>query len=320
MTALVFDRDQVDEVDDWAESVGRLGRSAILWVDAERPDEREAERLAERLELDEESADRLARSHDRPYFRDHGEYLHATVYAPAHDGRSADLEQIDCLVSKRWILTVHDRPVEVLERFRERAGGSGDTGRLDGLEFLADLVEWVLGSYLAAFEDVEQALEEFDARAMAGGLDDPESELRRLVDLRRQIGRLRRALVSHRELLLALTRPELEAIASTAHAERFSDLRARLEDVVQSARDSRDSVVGSFDVLIARSEHRTNEIMKVLTLASILLLPGSLIAGLMGMNFKLGIFQQNAYFWVVLGLIAALAVATVTAARARRWI
>ena len=173
MTALVFDRDKVDEVDDWAQSVGHLGRSAILWVDVDTPDDHEAERLAERLELDGESVDRLARRHDRPYFRDHAEYLHATVYAPAHDGRSADLEQIDCLVAKHWILTVHEQPVEVLERFRDRASGSGDTGRLDGLEFLADLIEWVLGSYLAAFEDVEQALEEFDARAMAGELEIP---------------------------------------------------------------------------------------------------------------------------------------------------
>ena len=121
-------------------------------------------------------------------------------------------------------------------------------------------------------------------------------------------------------MLLALARPELEAIASSSSAERFSTLRGQLEAVVQSARDSRDSVVGSFDVLIARSEHRTNEIMKVLTLASILLLPGSLIAGVMGMNFKLAIFQHNGYFWVVLGLIAALALATVTLARTKRWI
>jgi hypothetical protein len=33
--------------------------------------------------------------------------------------------------------------------------------------------------------------------------------------------------------------------------------------------------------VIARTEHRTNEIVKVLALASILLLPGALVAGVM---------------------------------------
>jgi Mg2+ and Co2+ transporter CorA len=121
-------------------------------------------------------------------------------------------------------------------------------------------------------------------------------------------------------MFLSLTRPELEGMSSADTAERFANLRARLEDAVQAARDSRDSVVGSFDVLIARTGHRTNEIMKVLTLASVLLLPGALIAGVLGMNFRVGFFEHDWLFWVVLGVIAALALSTLVVARVRRWI
>jgi magnesium transporter len=178
----------------------------------------------------------------------------------------------------------------------------------------------VLNSYLEAFEEIEVALEEFDTRAMAGSMDKTDSELARLVDLRHEVGRLRRALTSHREVLLALTKPELGGVKTEDRQERFEKLRSQLEDVVESARDSRDSVVGSFDVLIARAEQRTNEIVKVLTLASILLLPGALIAGVLGMNFRVGLFSHAWLFWVVLAGIAALAVATLAAARARDWI
>ncbi len=138
--------------------------------------------------------------------------------------------------------------------------------------------------------------------------------------MRREVGRLRRALVSHREVVLSLTRPELEAIASSDSAERFSSLRDRLEEAVQASRDTRESIVGSFDVLLASTGQRTNEIMKVLTLASVLLLPGALIAGVMGMNFELGVFENAAYFWVVLAIIATVAVATIAVAKAREWI
>ena len=48
---------------------------------------------------------------------------------------------------------------------------------------------------------------------------------------------------------------------------------------MQAARDSRDSIVGSFDVLIAHTGYRTNEIMKVLTLASVLLAAGRIARG-----------------------------------------
>ena len=76
--------------------------------------------------------------------------------------------RVECLVSERWLVTLHDERVEVLERFREIAGGSGTVGLLDGLGFLANLLEWALGSYFDAFEALEEDLEEIDAKAMSG--------------------------------------------------------------------------------------------------------------------------------------------------------
>lgn len=176
------------------------------------------------------------------------------------------------------------------------------------------------GSYLEAFETLELDLEEIDAWAMGGRVDDTEEVVASLVEMRRQVGRLRPALVAHREVVLALTRPELEALGDAHSAERFATLGARLEDAVQASRDTRDGIVGSFDVVLATTGQRTNEVMKVLTLASVLLLPGALIAGIMGMNFRLGVFESDAYFWVVLGVIGLVTLVAVSVARTRRWI
>lgn len=319
MTALLFEREQVDEIDDWASRVHNLGRDSILWVDLDRSKEQLDEAM-ESLDLAPACRERLLDSEGRPFFGDFATFLHVTVFVPTREETDVTLERVECLVAERWVVTVHETPIEVFDDYRRRAEGSGDVGRLDGVDFLAGLLEWVLEAYLRSFEAVELALEELDTNALEGSLEPPEQELRRLVELRRDIGRLRRALVSHRQLFLALARPELEAITRSDHADRFAALRARLEDVVQAARDSRDSIVGSFDIIIARTEQRTNEIVKVLTLGSLLLLPGALLAGIMGMNFRLGIFEDALYFWIVLALMAAIAAGTVAAARIRRWI
>ena len=318
--AVLFDRDRAEQVDDWESLVGRLGRKSLLWVDLSRPNERELDDLAKSFELTTESHARLSADDDGPYFGDFGEYLHVRAYAPSAKGRS-DLCAIDCLVSEHWLVTAHSQDVEVIDQFRDRAeGGSGETGRLDGLEFLATMLEWVLNEYLEAFDRIEDELADIETDLLEDSPADPDKCLRDLVSLRREIKELRAALVSHREVFLALTRPELEAIAESRHAARFGTLRSGLEDTIQSARDCRDSVVGSFDVLHARTEQRTNEIMKVLTLASMLFLPGALIAGILGMNFKVGFFAYDALFWVVLAAIIAMMGAVLVAARFRDWI
>ena len=302
---------------DWTDSLPRVGRSAILWIDLEELTDVDVTRLVDAFELEDGTAHDLRDDRTEPRLVDHGGYLHVTAFGLSDERKTA---RVDCLVSERWLVTIHDEPVEVVDRFRQLAEGSGSVGLLDGLGFLANLLEWALSSYFDAFEALEQDLEEVDAKAMSGTVSSTDEVLSELVEMRREVGRLRRALVSHREVVLSLTRPELEAIASSDSAERFTSLRDRLEEAVQASRDTRESIVGSFDVLLASTGQRTNEIMKVLTLASVLLLPGALIAGVMGMNFDVGIFDTAAYFWIVLVVIAGVAVATLAVARVREWI
>ncbi len=197
------------------------------------------------------------------------------------------------MVGENWVVTAHERPAAVLDQFAELAEGSGRTGDLDGPMFLAGLLEWVLDEHSSAFERIEDELEQVDSRGMRGE-SDPEDEIERLVTLRLQVGKLRRSLVSHRSLLLALAHPELEALGDEDSARRFELLVHRYEQTLEGARDVRESIFGSFDVLIARTGHRTNEIVKVLTLASVIFLPGALIAGIMGMNFKPSLFTHPA--------------------------
>ena len=317
-TALLFEHDAVEEISDWEERLPKLRSSSVLWIDLERPDERELDELAAALDLSQGSVRLLKeRAREAPCFEDFESYLHVAVQAPAGPG---ELTVLSCLVAEHWVVTVRDRELDVLNTFRDRASGSGDTGALEGLEFLANLLEWVFESYFDAFEQIDVVLEEIEAQAMAGDFDSSDDVLARLVDARHEVGRLRRALTSHREAILALTRPELDAISSSGSAERFAELRSRLESAIDAARDSRESVVGSFDVLLATTGQRTNEIMKVLTLVSVLILPGTLLAGVMGMNFRLGLFDNAVYFWVVVAAMAIIAVATLAIARMRDWV
>ena len=121
-----------------------------------------------------------------PIFNDHGRYIHVTTYAPNEDDEG-ELIALECVVGENWVVTAHDDPIPVLEEFAARVSGSGDTGSLDGPGFLAALLEWVLGSYSAAFERIEHRLEEFDIEAMRGDAEGSE-DIERLIEMR-QAGR-----------------------------------------------------------------------------------------------------------------------------------
>ena len=93
-----------------------------------------------------------------------------------------------------------------------------------------------------------------------------------------------------------------------------------MTQAVDAAREAKDSTRGSFDLLVARIGQRTNDIMKLLTLATVILLPATVLAGIMGMNFQVGLFDLVWMFWAVIAAMLGIAVLVLTVARTRRWI
>ena len=116
----------------------------------------------------------------------------------------------------------------MLEEFRARAEGGGRVGALDSPSFVAAVVEWVVASYFRAFEAVESELEELDAKVMSDIPQSVSDDLARLVELRRSIGTLRRALSPHREVVVALAHPELDLLSTETSAERFAAIESRV--------------------------------------------------------------------------------------------
>jgi len=292
----------------------------LLWVDLEEFSTGAAGALRREFDLDQESINRLDESAGSAFFHDGGDYVHLSAYVP-DTAATNQLVRLECIAGERWVITAHQGRSSALDAFAERVTGSGQTGEMDGPSFLATLLEWLLNEFVLAFERIEQDLEDFDARAMRGDISrSPEDQIEYLVQRRSRVGQLRRALLAHREPFLALAHPELEAIGDSRSADRFMRLFDRFNATLQAARDVRESIVSSFDVLIARTGHRTNEIVKVLTLASVMFLPGALLAGVLGMNFHVGLFDHPEGFWVASGVIVAFIAATLATAKLRRWI
>jgi magnesium/cobalt transport protein CorA len=284
------------------------------------PTEQEVAAVQETLKLGGRNAHRLREPPRSASVVDEGERMHVTLYAASGDGDAPGLNPVECVLGSNWIVTAYRQKVEVLEEFFERAQGGGQIGALDAPSLVATILDWIVVSYLRALDAVESELEELDAKIMSNTPKDAADDLSRLVELRRTIGTLRRALSPHREVVVSLSHPELDALSSEESAKRFTDLERRMTQALDAAREAKESTFGSFDLLVTRIGQRTNDIMKVLTLVTVILLPATVLGGIMGMNFQVGLFDQAWVFWVVIATMLGIAVVVLAVARARDWI
>ena len=154
-------------------------------------------------------------------------------------------------------------------------------------------------SYYRAVEEIERRVDKFDERILTSELQDREF-FSQMIGLRRDVSKLRRWLMPHRDVFYALSRPDFQKIAESDSAEHFEHLNHHFEGAVDAIENLRDTVLSLFDLYTTRASHRMNNLMKRLTFVAIIFGALSVIVGALGMNFEVGFFKQGNGFWCTL--------------------
>jgi Mg2+ and Co2+ transporter CorA len=230
-----------------------------------------------------------------------------------HDAELPVQRPTDVIAGRNWVVTVHEGPLRAFARFDATSEGETALGALDAAGFLAAIADEVLADYLELVESMEREIDELALRGRLGT-----DVLSAIVGLRRRIGVVRRTLAPHRVAFAALARPEMELHEELGR--QWPDLTERLERALEAVENLRDLLLGTFDIHMGRAAQDANEVMKILTLLSAVLLPAVVLAGVMGMNFQLPFFDDTRNFWLVVGAMAGFAAVILMAARRRGWL
>jgi Mg2+ and Co2+ transporter CorA len=290
----------------------------LLWLEL-AGDDADIDAASELLKLPDDRPGRLANADPRPSLADYEDCLHVRVVDLASRDGLAPVA-VDAVAGRNWLLTIHRGDGNGSDSFRAAFKGETALGRLDSLSFLAAFLETQLGSYFAAILEIEEQIDALDMDVLQSDLADGEDALARLVNLRGRLAVVRRHLVLHRDPYSTLGDADLTSLGSEDSAGRFQTLLGRLERAVDAADSARQMVAGSFEILMTKTGQRTNDIMKLLTLVSAVLLPSSVIAGVLGMNFRQPFFDLSYLFWVVVALMIGLMAGAILVARRRHWL
>ena len=93
-------------------------------------------------------------------------------------------------------------------------------------------------------------------------------------------------------------------------SERIWDLLDNYKEVVEALESTNESVIS----------HRQNDVLRVLTIFSVILLPLTLISGIFGMNVAFPGEATRTLFWIIVGVMVAVIVAMVGFFKYKRWL
>ncbi len=231
---------------------------------------------------------------------------------------SITVPQVCFVLGEGYLLTFQERYFGFFEAVRERIRAGIGPIRGAGADYLCyALVDCLVDLYYPIAERLSEELEELEDEVNGATTPDTLSQIHRI---RRQLVVLRRVGRPQREALTALFREKTPFVSdeTRSYLRDSDDHFAQIMELVDS---SREMALGLTEIYLSQVSHRTNEIMKVLTLMASIFIPLTFIAGIYGMNFEsMPELRAARGYPIVLGAMLVVALAMVAYFWHRGWL
>ena len=324
----------------------------VLWLDIDQPTDEDFQMLASEFGFHPLAIEDLTQRDQRPKVVEYGDY----IFVVAHEWRPApereDLSkscversaEVHLFVGPNYLVSLHTGDSEALKTARKRWESNREMQR-QGPYFLLYLVlDSMVDDYypaLDAYDERTDTLEQIILKPLAQEFhlfgpqskDGPEQNpLESILDLRRDLLEMRRYVAPLRDAVNVLLR-RVESIEDDDKAEArrrdraralfayFQDIYDHTIRVVDTIDTYRDLLSGTLDAHLAVASNRLNEIVKVLTSASIILMTWATISGIYGMNFtNMPELHWRYGYPYALSLMAATGIMEGLYFRRRKWL
>lgn len=213
----------------------------------------------------------------------HG-YFYMVIHGPDLNQFKENLKtkELDLFVSQNYLVTIHEEPIRSVEVMQARARADARVVLTNGIDMLLhSILDHLVDNYMPILDYFQDALDELEEKATS----DPEPNL--LVEIagkKKDLLNLRRIIGPQRDVLAQLTRGEVPFIRETTRI-YLRDVLDHLIRAVETIELYRDLVMGCRDIYMSSINNHLNQIMKTLTIISVIALPMTVVTSFFGMNF-----------------------------------
>jgi magnesium transporter len=265
----------------------------------------------------------LSNTHQRPKIEQYA----LNTYIVLRGVRMAEhleTDQINIIVGKQFVLTAHVGDSDSLASVKDRVQRSRHRSRFtQSGSFAYTIMDLVIDGYFPVLEHFADRLDHLEEQLLSAKRV---SSLVPIYEVKNDLILLRRLVWAQRDLLAFLLREPPKTLDQdiSLYLRDCYDHTLQQLDLIEIYRESASSLI---DHVYSSATHKTNEIMKVLTIVSAIFIPLNFVAGVYGMNFNTASSPFNmpelgAYYGypTILGMMAAIGLTLLWVFHRNNWV
>ena len=259
--------------------------TAIIWVDMEAPTEADENVLLDVFHFHPLTVEDCRENRHYPKVEEFPGYLYLIVHGVRADTSPEHFNtiELDAFLGANYVITYHHDSFRSINNVKQLLHTSPVTCQRGSAFLLYQILDQIVDYYSPVLDDFDERIDSLEDNIFT--LKRPNNQiLLEIMELKRGVLRLRRISTKQMDILHRLSRGEFPLIPQNM-LPFFRDIYDHLVRVTDLAESYRDLISGSLEAYLSVVSNRLNEIMKVLTIFSAIMLPLTFIAGVYGMNF-----------------------------------
>ncbi len=225
-----------------------------------------------------------------------------------------DSEQMFFIVSSSFLWSIQEKKGDYFNWIRERLEGNKGIVRKKKTDYLLFLI---LESIIDNYEDAYQKNADLNSDRLNSSNIKPTPEFTSLVEKRKQeLFNFKKATLSLRDTIIKLDKIEIDNF----DVKYFSELKEQTNNLISNIDFELQELESKINLIFSIQGHRLNEVMKTLTILSVIFIPLTFLAGIYGMNFT-NIPELNfkyGYF-ILLGIMVVITIISVWYFKRKKW-
>ncbi len=264
----------------------------FLWVDLEAPTEEEVRTiLADVFHFHPLSIEDCVKTSPLPKVEEYSPkegdlftpYLFMVIHAVDYSRQNGQFatNELDFFLGKNFLVTYHEKPVRSVLLVEERAVKSSVLIARAPDRLAYALLDSLVDNYKPALDELSMEIAELEQQALQ---HPSQKTLNKILQIKKEVLHLRQIIGPQREVLARFAAGEFKLIR--AHlVPYFRDVYDTLFHIGEMAHGYTDSLTGILQVYLNMSSNQTGEVVKLLTLITVITTPLMMVGTWYGMNF-----------------------------------
>lgn len=254
----------------------------MVWVDVEAREANAAlQLLTERFGFHPLAVEDALSPYERPALQRYDGVLFLVAHAVHQQDGEESYQEVGFFLGEHFLVTVHTEPVPLIDHWLARWTAQPERVGKTFAHLLHMLLDAIVDEYFPIGDTLEEKADDLEDAIFTGN---SRVQVADILQVKRRLLELRQHITPLRDILNALLRRDVELIPDEV-VPYLQDVYDHTLRIAELADLNRDILAGVLDAHLSVVSNRLNEVMRILTVISTILMSAALIAGIYGMNF-----------------------------------